>query len=49
MNNLQKLAIWDAIAALEATAMGVPIAQEIWMLKQKLRALESAKGGCNHN
>lgn len=48
MDNLQKLAIWDAIAALEAAAIGVPIDQEIWALKNKLRALESAEGGCNH-
>lgn len=47
MDNLQKLAIWDAIAALEAAAIGVPIDQEIWALKNKLRALESAGGG-NH-
>lgn len=37
-------AIWDAIAALEVAAAGVPIDQEIWALKQKLKALESAEG-----
>lgn len=44
MDHLQKLMIWDAIAALEAAATGVPIDQEIWALKNKLRALESVEG-----
>lgn len=42
MNKMQFMEIWDAIAALEAAAKGVPVDHEIWMLKEKLKALEAA-------
>lgn len=41
MNHTQFIAIWKAIAALEAAAVGVPVDHEIWMLKEKLK-FESA-------
>lgn len=42
MNRLQMLEIYDKLAALEAAATGVPVDHEIWMLKEKLKALEAA-------
>lgn len=44
MNKLQMMEIWEAIAALEAAAIGVPVDHEIWMLREKLKALESVGG-----
>lgn len=42
MNHTQFLVIWNAIAALEAAAVGVPVDHEIWMLKEKIKAIEAA-------
>lgn len=42
MNKMQMMEIYDKLAALEAAAIGVPVDHEIWMLKEKLKALEAA-------